>query len=247
MKTILALGQFLTWFIAQQITLWCPPKCVPFELFNYPSLSYFVLVLTSPVTNLTNTTSIFHDFPWPTIINFHDFQGQENEILKFHDSSSFPWPVQTLRYFCDVSQQLLSRVAARRNETFNKVVYSLIPLCFAWILLCNNINGKFILLIFMVHFTKLFTIAPGVGLVDLLSHELFLQIQRPPIPLLPSPPQWRWAMRGTALYSQAKHLTVNIMRQQINYQRNLLKYETGNNWYLYYLAKKCVVYLIAIG
>ena len=54
-------------------------------------------------------------------------------------------------------------------------------------------------------------------------------------------------MRGTALYSQAKHLTVNIMRQQIKYQRNLLKYETGNNWYLYYLAKKCVVYLIAIG
>ena len=53
-------------------------------------------------------------------------------------------------------------------------------------------------------------------------------------------------MRGTALYSQAKHLTVNIMRQQINYQGNLLKYETGNN-YLYYLTKKCVVYLIAIG
>ena len=99
-----------------------------FELFNYLSLSYFGLVLTSPVTNLSNTTSIFHDFPWPTIINFHDFQGQENEILKFQDSSSFPWPVRTLRYFCDVSQQLLSRVAARRNETFNKVVYSLIPL-----------------------------------------------------------------------------------------------------------------------
>ena len=65
-KTILALAQFLTWFIVQQITLWCPPKCVPFELFNYLSLSYFVIVLTSAVTNLTNTTSIFHDFPWPT-------------------------------------------------------------------------------------------------------------------------------------------------------------------------------------
>ena len=39
----------------------------------------------------------------------------------------------------------------------------------------------------MVHFTKLFTIAPGVGLVNLLSHELFLQIQRPLIPLLPLP------------------------------------------------------------
>lgn len=32
-------------------------------------------------------------------------------------------------------------------------------------------------------------------------------------------------MRGITLFSQAKHLTVNIMRQQINYQRNLLKYE----------------------
>ena len=93
----------------------------------------------------------------------------------------------------------------------------------------HNINGKFILLIFMVNLTKLFAIAPGVGLVDLLSHELYLQIQRPLIPLLPSPPKWRWAMRGTALYSQAKRLTVNIMHQQINYQRNLLKYRARNN------------------
>ena len=43
----------------------------------------------------------------------------------------------------------------------------------------------------MVNFTKLFTIAPGVGLslVNLLSHELYLQIERPLIPLLPFPPQ----------------------------------------------------------
>ena len=82
-KTILALGQFLTWFIVRRITLWCPPKCVPFELLNYLSLYNFVLVFTSAVTNLTNTTSIFHDFPWPTIINFHDFQGLKNEILKY--------------------------------------------------------------------------------------------------------------------------------------------------------------------
>ena len=41
----------------------------------------------------------------------------------------------------------------------------------------------------MVNFTKLFTIAPGVGLVDLLSHELYLQIQQPLIPLFPSPPK----------------------------------------------------------
>ena len=62
---------------------------MPFELLNCLSLSNFVLVFTSAVTNLTNKTSIFYDFPWPTIINFHDFQGQENEILKFQDSSSF--------------------------------------------------------------------------------------------------------------------------------------------------------------
>ena len=37
----------------------------------------------------------------------------------------------------------------------------------------------------MVNFTKLFTIAPRVGLADLLSHELYLKIQQPLIPLLP--------------------------------------------------------------
>ena len=41
----------------------------------------------------------------------------------------------------------------------------------------------------MVNFTKLFTIATRVGLADLLSHELYLKIQRPLLPLLPSPPQ----------------------------------------------------------
>ena len=30
----------------------------------------------------------FHDFPWPTL-QFHDFAGMENEIIKFHDFPGF--------------------------------------------------------------------------------------------------------------------------------------------------------------
>ena len=132
LKTILALGQFLTWFIVQQMTLWRPPKWVPFELLNYLSLSYFVLVLTSPVTNLTNTTLIFHDFLWPTIINFHDFQDHENEILKFQDSSSFPWPVRTLRYFCACLDSFCPGLQLEEMKHLIKLfIHSF--LCFAWI------------------------------------------------------------------------------------------------------------------
>ena len=50
---------------------------------------------SSAVTNLPNTTLIFHDFQGPNI-KFHDFPGLENEILKFHDFPGFPRPVQTL-------------------------------------------------------------------------------------------------------------------------------------------------------
>ena len=64
--------------------LWYPPKCLPFVLFNYPSLSYIILALSSAVTNLPNKTLIFHDFQGPKM-KFHDFPGLENEILKFHD------------------------------------------------------------------------------------------------------------------------------------------------------------------
>ena len=69
--------------------LWYPPKCVPFALFNFSSLSYVTLALSSAVTNLPNKTIIFHDFQRPTI-KFHDFPGLENEILKFHDFPGFP-------------------------------------------------------------------------------------------------------------------------------------------------------------
>jgi len=68
--------------------LWYPPKCVPFALFNYSSLSYVILALSSAVTNLPNKTLIFHDFQGPTI-KFHDFLGLENEIVKFHNFSGF--------------------------------------------------------------------------------------------------------------------------------------------------------------
>ena len=36
--------------------LWCPPKGVPFALFNHISLSYIVRALSSAVTNLRNKT-----------------------------------------------------------------------------------------------------------------------------------------------------------------------------------------------
>jgi len=57
-------------------------------LFNYVSLSYFVLALISAVTNLPNITSIFHHSPWLTF-KFHDFLRLENEILKFNDFPGF--------------------------------------------------------------------------------------------------------------------------------------------------------------
>jgi len=55
--------------------LWYPPKCVPFVLFNYSSLSYIILALT----NLPNKTLIFHDFQGPKM-KFHDFPD-----FVFHD------------------------------------------------------------------------------------------------------------------------------------------------------------------
>ena len=61
--------------------LWYPPKCVPFTLFNYSSLSCVILALSSAVTNLPNKTLIFHDFQGLTI--------------KFHNFPGFLWPVRT--------------------------------------------------------------------------------------------------------------------------------------------------------
>ena len=56
---------------------------------------YIIHALSSAVTNLSNTTLIFHEFQGPNI-KFHDFPGLENEILKFNDFPGFPRPVQTL-------------------------------------------------------------------------------------------------------------------------------------------------------
>ena len=64
----------LTQFNRQK--LWCPLKSMP---FNYSSQSYIVLSLTSAVSNPSDIT-----------LTFHDFQGLENEILKFHDLPGFP-------------------------------------------------------------------------------------------------------------------------------------------------------------
>ena len=52
-------------------------------LFNHSSLSYNVLALSSAVANLPHKTLIFHDFQGPTV-EFHDFPGLENEILKIY-------------------------------------------------------------------------------------------------------------------------------------------------------------------
>ena len=46
-------------------------------------ISYNVLALSSAVTNLPHKTLIFHDFQGPTV-EFHDFPGLENEILKIY-------------------------------------------------------------------------------------------------------------------------------------------------------------------
>ena len=68
--------------------LWYSPKCVPLALFYHFAITYFVLAMSSAVTNLPNKTSIFYDFQGPTI-KFHDFPGLENAILKFHDFPVF--------------------------------------------------------------------------------------------------------------------------------------------------------------
>ena len=75
---------FSIFFDLKQINrnkLWYPPKCVPFVLFNYSSLSYIILALSSAVTNLPNKTLIFHDI-----------QGSK---MKIHDFPGFSWPVWT--------------------------------------------------------------------------------------------------------------------------------------------------------
>ena len=84
-----SLGVFFDFQQLNRHKLWCPPKYVPFALFNYSSLSYIVLALSSVVTKPPNKTLLFHDFQGPTI-KFLDFPGLENEILKFHDFPGFP-------------------------------------------------------------------------------------------------------------------------------------------------------------
>ena len=76
--------------------LWCLQKWVPFALFNYSSLSYIFLALSSAVTKLLNKTLNFHDFQGPTIISM-TFQGWKMKlIVEFRVFPGFPWPVRTL-------------------------------------------------------------------------------------------------------------------------------------------------------
>ena len=93
-KTFLDLEYFVDLKQFNRKKLWHPQKCVTFVLFNYSSLSYIILALSSAVTNLPNKTLIIHDFQGPKS-KFHEFPGLANEILKFHNSTGFPWPVST--------------------------------------------------------------------------------------------------------------------------------------------------------
>ena len=89
-KTFFVVEYFLTSNSSKKTqTLASTKKCVMFALFDYSSLSYIVLALSSAVTNLSNKTLIFLDFQGPTI-KFHDFPGLENYIPKFHDFPGFP-------------------------------------------------------------------------------------------------------------------------------------------------------------
>ena len=83
-KTILVFGDIFTYVIQlNRHKLWCPTKRASFALFDYVSLSYFVLALTSTVTNLPNIILQFS-------MNFHDrqlnsmtFQAWKIKFLNF--------------------------------------------------------------------------------------------------------------------------------------------------------------------
>ena len=57
-STFWALKQF------NRTKLWYRPKCVPFALSNYSSLSYVILALSSAVLLIYHTKSENFDFPW---------------------------------------------------------------------------------------------------------------------------------------------------------------------------------------
>ena len=61
--------------------LWCPPKCAPFELFNYSSLSnYIVFAFTPAVTSLWNKSSMtFKD----RLLNSMTFKAWKMKYLNF--------------------------------------------------------------------------------------------------------------------------------------------------------------------
>ena len=73
-------------FSQQTPKLYSPPKCLPFALFNNSSLSYIVLALTSAITNLPNTTLIFHDWRF----NSMTFQAWKLKFLIFMTFQVFP-------------------------------------------------------------------------------------------------------------------------------------------------------------
>ena len=90
--------------------LWCPIKSIP---FNYSSLSYIVLTLTSAVSNLSDITLIFHDLPCPTIKYYSmTFQAWKMKIFNFitfqvfHDLLNPAWIRKRLE--CNKMQGLVA-------------------------------------------------------------------------------------------------------------------------------------------
>ena len=66
--------------------VWCPPKYVPFVLFNYSSLSYIVLALSS-AGNWTTKQNF--NFPWISRINNLNSMTFQAWKMKFLNSMTF--------------------------------------------------------------------------------------------------------------------------------------------------------------
>ena len=121
-KLSLILSYFVDLKQFKRKKLWCPLKCVTFVLFNYSSLSYIILALSSAGTNLPNKTLIIHDFQGPKS-KFHEFPGLANEILKFHNSTGFPWPLSTSLQIMK-SQRKQTKQRDPKNATLKERGYS---------------------------------------------------------------------------------------------------------------------------
>ena len=105
----LALKQF------NRSKLWYPPKCVLFALFNYSSLSYVILALSSAVTNLPHKGENFN-FPW---LSRTDNFKNSMTFQFFHDLYE-PWEGGEDKTSCKWTQQH----SQAEKQLFSKLRYS---------------------------------------------------------------------------------------------------------------------------